>query len=727
MQLYLLGIHYKNANYKEKDITGFRIIDADTGEISDQPYNAVYNVVSGTVAKISGLGYRSNNKRVVSLYNSFDKYPAWVGGVPTRNGFIVTKVTVGENNVCGYRLIDMNGQAKTVDSNTLANFVNSNVVGNVSIDITGFILPNDIKRESAIRKLTSAENMENKKKLIQQDAEYAKQLTKPKKPRKLGRAADDPRYPRLITGVPNNPSRVKEVDPNTGMTVEQKMVYVILAMKKIKPFYYSVFSMLKRVEASPRDNVERFAVSLDTFYFNSDCVLKCTLPELLFIVLHETMHIGMKHAVRKGGKEHDAWNYACDYYINKVIAQEFNILEPNIAYSAGNSIDGYKIAIPDWVLYNENVSVEKDSPEKLYEELIDTLRDNKEQSNGNEGSGEGSDSNSDGQCNSGNNGQENKLNGGSGEQPEDNKDNKDQNEQNGANGTDKNATSGSESESESDNNSSDGNNGSRSKDPRKQGRLIGKMFRGQQIPNTETDIVNDPNSNGMTAEQQNQVANTVLNRAIVTHKQSHRFGGDNADFFERYIEEMMAPKINWVSLLNNYLIKATQKINTFMAPDKRFRQRGMILPGPKRLNDDHLGHILVCIDTSGSISDKDLGMAFNQISNLLKTYKVDADLIYWDTRVRAVYPFKEVEDILHKKPLGGGGTDANCIYEYIENNKDYKVGIKQKPNVILIFTDGCIPNMEDKYYKYKDTIWIVNENPKWKAPFGKTAPLKVER
>ena len=724
MQLYVLGVHYKNANYKDKDITGFRIFDADTGEISDQPYNSVYNVVAGASVKISGLGYRSNGKRVVSLYNSFDRYPAWVGGVPTRNGFILTKVTIGDNNITGYRLIDINGQAKTIDGNTLANLVNSGVVGNVSIDINGFVLPVDIKKESAIRR-PNTESSDNRNKLLEQEVEYSKQITKPEKSRVLGRAANDPRYPRLITGVPNNPSRIKEVDPVTGMTAEQKLVHTIVAMKKTKPFYYHVFSMLKRVEANPRDGVERFAISLDSFYFNVDCVLECTLPELLFIMLHETMHIGMKHSARKFGREHDAWNTACDYYINKVIAQEFNILEPNIAYRV-NKETNYMIAMPDWVLYNENIDIDKDSPEKIYQELLDLKQDDNQQQDGDNG-----ESGKDGQGEGSGSGQSNQSNNQNNESNEPSE----PNDGGSSNSSKKTSKSSEDSEYDSDNESdecdgeqSESDSGKAGKkDSREKSRLVGKMFRGKPIENAEGDIVNDPNSNGMTAEQQNQVANTVLNRAIVTHKQSHKFGGDTADYFERYVEEIMAPKVNWVSLLNNKLIKATQRLNTFMAPDKRFRQRGMILPGPKKLNNDHLGHVLVCIDTSGSITDKDLGTAFNQISNLLKTYKVDADLIYWDTRVRAVYPFKEVKDFISKKPLGGGGTDANCIYEYIETNRDYKVGIKPKPNVIIIFTDGYIPKVDEKYKKYSDTIWVINGKCNFQAPFGKVAPLKIEK
>ena len=59
----------------------------------------------------------------------------------------------------------------------------------------------------------------------------------------------------------------------------------------------------------------------------------------------------------------------------------------------------------------------------------------------------------------------------------------------------------------------------------------------------------------------------------------------------------------------------------------------MIVPGPKPLEPDKLKGVKVCIDTSGSISDKELGIALTQIMQLLKTYKAEAQALYWDTDI----------------------------------------------------------------------------------------------
>ena len=76
--------------------------------------------------------------------------------------------------------------------------------------------------------------------------------------------------------------------------------------------------------------------------------------------------------------------------------------------------------------------------------------------------------------------------------------------------------------------------------------------------------------------------------------------------------------------------------------------------------------------------------------------------------------------------MGGGGTDANCIFDFFETNKEYKLHKKPVPSLIIIFTDGYFGEVDGKYKrKYKNTIWIIHDNDKFKAPFGVKAPLKI--
>jgi predicted metal-dependent peptidase len=238
------------------------------------------------------------------------------------------------------------------------------------------------------------------------------------------------------------------------------------------------------------------------------------------------------------------------------------------------------------------------------------------------------------------------------------------------------------------------------------------------------DDKSDPITSQDTLDQQ---SDSFIRRAVEMFKLSSKSrGGEMGAFMERLIEEALAPKINWRTLLRNRLVKSSTMIYTYSKPDKRFLARKMTLPGPKPMDPDSLENIKLCIDTSGSISDKDLGIALAQIKQLFDSYKADAEVIYWDTQVRAVYPFKDIPELLKCKRMGGGGTDGNCVFEYFDTNIDYVRHRKKPPSTIVVFTDGYIGDLDLKYKKkYKDVIWIISENgdQNFKPNFGIVAPF----
>lgn len=906
MNIHLIAVHYD----KNKNVIGFRLFDSDNKQTMDQPYDAVKNVVTSNRLNIHGIEYRKSDGKLHGNNGKFDRYPILFNGALIQKSIVILN-TIDDS---GYTICNFKGNTGEVEKDQLVKYASTSMnIANgklITKDESQFISAIQGSYDNISLASTQLGKRIRNNKI---NREYAKELKemrtqeireRRKRPAGL-KIYNDPRLPRVITGIPAANSKMKEVDPETNMTVEEKMAYTMIAMKDVKPFYHSIFSVLKKIEATPQDNVSTMGVSVSTLYFSSQFVKDTILPYLLFVAIHEVCHIGMKHRIRRGNRDFDIWNTACDYYINAAIAQEFGLKEPgdivearSVLRDKGGSIDSsikhYKIGLPPFILFNSKVSVERDTPEIIYAELVGKANsmpqdqesdegqeqqgnqnqqsnqgqqgnhqdenqngnnekedgqgqnggesqqesqgnnsEGQEQSNSNkqgqgqgqeqgQGQGQGQEQgqgsqsgetlgeenpdtsidnlddfssgkentsktrkpsgesnnntnnqetgstgngglNNQGNSNYDQNGQDNDRNS---QNNEKGNQNGEQNNQQGNQGQDQNSQQGNQNgefgepydnddlrkSQGQDSNSGQGKQGqqpvnaeirddshsqseSNSKksrndinEQRKKGRLVGKEFRGQSIPDVQLDMVDDKDTEGKTDDQLRQKANSILNRAVVIHKQKHKFGGDNADFLERYVEKSLAPKVNWKTLLKNRLTKATQKMNTYSAPDKRFISRNMLMPGPKMLDNDYIENIKICADTSGSITNVELGMALTQIDQLFRTFKASAELIYWDTRVRAVYPFKEVKELINKKPMGGGGTDANCVFDYFENNPDYKRRRKKKPSVIIMFTDGYIPSVNEKYKRnFRDTIWIISDSQNtFTAPFGVVAKLKYE-
>ena len=834
MNITLIAVHQDRSGNTNK----FRLLDEDTNEVKDFPCDNVKNVLKSNKLKINGI--ELTGVKLKGSNGSFDRYPIFVDGVLSRNNKRITILATIDD--IGYRVSDADGHVVEASTKALLDkraegldVANGKIVEKNN---TAFFsaINGSYKNVPVSQSPTGKKWLESKKidKQPEQSKNSSEEIQKTRK-KLIYNREKDPRLPRVITGIPRENSKLKEMDANTGMTVEQKLTAAMLAIQEIRPFYYSILSLLKRVEASDADGIDTMGASLDTLYFSSDFVKNISQSDLLFILLHEVCHIAMKHRIRENGREHDAWNYATDYFINKHLAEEFGLTEIGVPKKANlrafsNSYSEHYISIPETGLFNDDVDVNKDTPETLYTELQQKIEQQGQQGQpqgqqGQPGSAEqqiaqnaqqiaqnmqqiqqgASNSNNQSakqqidngikqmqngarQMNSGlQNSNNEQINQGakqmqqglekveSGVEQLDNKGqqsnkqleqslkdmknavndlkhnaNKACNEKNepkyneSNNGNDvasenaNNKSGGTQSTSGNNTDSNDGTNSEsngnseyNASQQRKEGRFAGKEFRGQEIPDIKPDMVDDNSTVGKTAEQLNQSTSSLLSQAVTIHKQRHSFGGDTADFLERYVEQALAPKVNWRSVLKRFLTKASQKEYTFAHPDKRFLGRvnrdgsRQVFAGPHMADGGELENIKICIDTSGSISPKDIGQALSQIEDMFKQYKADAELIYWDTRVRAVYPFKQYKELLSKEPMGGGGTDANCIFDFFDTNKDYKLHKKQAPSLVIIFTDGYFGDINTKYKrKYKNTVWIIHDNTSFKAPFGVKAALK---
>ncbi len=265
----------------------------------------------------------------------------------------------------------------------------------------------------------------------------------------------------------------------------------------------------------------------------------------------------------------------------------------------------------------------------------------------------------------------------------------------------------------------------------------------------DRDIVNDTEkSENMNHRELNEQAESNLKRTIssattalnLRNIKERGYGVD--PYIQRIIDEIIRPRINWVSLLRNKLNLEAGKVTTWMRPGKRGEiTPGIMFPGKKK--DDPTGlSAVAALDTSGSVGVKELGFAFGAIVSLCTKYKVDLEVITWNGDVTGSWRVTDVKDLRGIVP-DSGGTEIDKMFEYVKSNKkrpdimgnnagDGPNRKKRKVDVLLIITDGMIG---DDYAQYenvaKHTIWIINDlDDGWrdfKPLFGTVAPIMPTR
>ena len=185
----------------------------------------------------------------------------------------------------------------------------------------------------------------------------------------------------------------------------------------------------------------------------------------------------------------------------------------------------------------------------------------------------------------------------------------------------------------------------------------------------------------------------------------------------REIENFLKPKVDWRTILNDFVQEETVDYS-LMPPDRRFQDNPFFLPDFNE-TDFTVKDILFMIDTSGSMSDRDVAQAYSEIKGAIDQYngKLQGWLGFFDTKVAEPEPFIDEAEFKKIKPVGGGGTDFYVVFDYIEKEMEDK-----EIAGIIIMTDGFAMFPEEASSNGIPVLWLIN-NDKVTPPWGKIARM----
>lgn len=187
----------------------------------------------------------------------------------------------------------------------------------------------------------------------------------------------------------------------------------------------------------------------------------------------------------------------------------------------------------------------------------------------------------------------------------------------------------------------------------------------------------------------------------------------------RMVEDIQNPPIDWRSVLNNFIQQDVFDYS-FTPPDRRYADSGFFLPDFNE-KDDRVEDIWIAVDSSGSISDKQLTMALNEVKSAIEQYngKFKGWISFFDYFVTKPEPFESVEDIKSLNLYGGGGTSFENIFKAREKYFDEDLFC------IIIITDGYAPWPDESVTNGTPVLWLFN-NLKVTPPWGMVARMNIK-
>lgn len=119
------------------------------------------------------------------------------------------------------------------------------------------------------------------------------------------------------------------------------------------------------------------------------------------------------------------------------------------------------------------------------------------------------------------------------------------------------------------------------------------------------------------------------------------------------IEDMLATKVPWREVLQRFVEQVSRNDYTYTRTNPRYATFGIVMPS---LYNKELPPIDVWIDTSGSISNKDLQQFVSEINDIRGHYRTTIRIIQCDTDVRFTSVIEPDDEFIKLELHGRGGT-----------------------------------------------------------------------
>ena len=101
--------------------------------------------------------------------------------------------------------------------------------------------------------------------------------------------------------------------------VEEKIITARVSLLLKKPFFGNMAARLILKEVS---DIPTAATDGKHLYYNKDFINKLNVKQTEFLLAHEVLHVAFEHMLRRGDKDPQGWNVACDYAINQILDDE---------------------------------------------------------------------------------------------------------------------------------------------------------------------------------------------------------------------------------------------------------------------------------------------------------------------------------------------------------------------------------------------------------------------
>lgn len=215
---------------------------------------------------------------------------------------------------------------------------------------------------------------------------------------------------------------------------------------------------------------------------------------------------------------------------------------------------------------------------------------------------------------------------------------------------------------------------------------------------------------GKLSHEERKELNEEIDRAL---REGGILAGRMGGKMPRAISDMLEPKVDWRDALREFVSASVRGKDeyTWRRMNKRHMANDIYLPS---MDNETIGGVVVAIDTSGSIGEKELNEFATELVSICEVATPEkVTIIWWDAEVAGTQEFSGDYTGLASmlKPQGGGGTKVSCVSEYI--NKE-----RINADCVIVFTDGYVEDSVT-WDISSPTLWMVTQCKSFEPPSGR--------
>lgn len=401
------------------------------------------------------------------------------------------------------------------------------------------------------------------------------------------------------------------------------------------PFFGSLI-MRMAMAASTMLKDKTMATDGTSIWYHPEFLDEVSAAELLGILVHELFHCILGHHVRRGDRDPDRWNRACDYVVNPMVLAAGFVLPKwvllDAQYAGLNAEQVYRLLEQE-----EEQQQQQQQPQDSADESADGSAGDEGDSSDDSDAADSSDDAGDDEAGEGDDGDG---------LPDDQEGDADQ-DNDGQDGDQLGDESGDAEDAGDDGEGTgDAHDGPNSKgDPGRCGEIL------DAAPAHDKAALSE-------AEGEWEVA---VRQAVNIAKRQ----GNTPGFINEIIDHLNEPQVSWRDILDRFIDPSTTKDFSWMNPSRRMLTLGHYVPG---MISDGVSHVGMVIDSSYSIDTELLKTFGAEVQAALDTGRIDKlTVIFCDTRVTKHNDYSQ-GDVIDWTVPGRGGTAFSPAFDWLNEN-----------------------------------------------------------